>query len=171
MESRLTTLRCTRDQIRHLLEMGLREEDEFESNQDEQEFSSGAGRLGLEGTLAEMQGRVPVNDRSMLSGDRLWRDALDPGTSLEQLTGIKEAAKLLHEMAADDRERVASTALYYLAVAAACVRRKVLISSMPPHELKRSFETIATESGKEAAELFRMAAAWMESKDSGNAAK
>ena len=85
--------------------------------------------------------------------------ATAPAASVEELTGIKEQAKVLLKAALDRRHREGATLLYHAAVAAAFVNHGAKISGRPLHKQQSLYEQFAqTWEGQPLGRLFREAA-------------
>lgn len=82
-----------------------------------------------------------------------------PTTPVQELTSIKERAKVLIGEAADTRHRDAATLLYHAAVAAAFVHHGAEISGRPMHKQQTVYERFAEKfAGQGLGRLFREAA-------------
>jgi hypothetical protein len=85
--------------------------------------------------------------------------AAQPTTPVQELTSIKERAKVLIGEAADTRHRDAATLLYHAAVAAAFVHHGAEISGRPMHKQQTVYERFAEKfAGQPLGRLFREAA-------------
>ena len=90
----------------------------------------------------------------------LLETAAHEATSVQELTRIKESAKVLMKQAEEGPEREAAQLLYHLAVAAAFVRHGAEISGRPMRKQQALYERFAaTWADHPIGELFREAAA------------
>ena len=90
----------------------------------------------------------------------LLETAAHEATSVQELTRIKESAKVLMKQAEEGPEREAAQLLYHLAVAAAFVRHGAEISGRPMRKQQALYERFAaTWADQPMGELFREAAA------------
>jgi len=90
----------------------------------------------------------------------LLETAAHEATSVQELTRIKESAKVLMKQAEEGPEREAAQLLYHLAVAAAFVRHGAEISGRPMRKQQALYERFAaTWADQPIGELFREAAA------------
>jgi hypothetical protein len=102
--------------------------------------------------LAEMR---PGDD----SSSNLLETATHQTTSVQELTRIKELAKVLMKEAADGRHLEAARLLYHVTVAAAFVHHDAGISGRPMRKQQLLYERFAeTWAGQPIGQLFREAA-------------
>jgi hypothetical protein len=94
------------------------------------------------------------------SASDLLSRAVDPASTVEERTRIKDLAKRLIETDADDAHRDAARLLYHVSVAAALVHHGASISGRPIHKQQRLYEQFAeTWTGHAIGDVFRDAAA------------
>jgi hypothetical protein len=112
-----------------------------------------ANASDVERLLAEMNRAADGSPASLLA------EATTETASVQELTRIKERAKVLMKEAADSRHLEAARLLYHVTVVAAFVHHGAVISGRPMRKQQRLYERLAeTWAGRPIGRLFREAA-------------
>jgi hypothetical protein len=99
-------------------------------------------------------------DLETIPHNELLKTAADEATSVQELTRIKEAGKVLAKQAEDGPHRDAAQLVYHVAVVAAFVRHDAEISGRPMRKQQTIYERFAaTWAGHPIGDLFREALA------------
>jgi hypothetical protein len=99
-------------------------------------------------------------DLETMPHNDLLKTAADETTTVQELTRIKDAAKVLAKQAEDGAHREAAQLVYHVAVVAAFVRHGVEISGRPMRRQQAIYERFAaTWAGHPIGDLFREAVA------------